>query len=717
MEKDVQIVILAFVISIVFFSAMFLVFGGLNPAQTPGRATNVVPLPVVPVTPAVPAAPTGPVTEVRLVTTPDFNSTGLLEYVKPQFDQQYHADLRVIARDTGEAIAIAKRGDADILLLNDPPRERTFLEEGYGVNHRTFAYNSFIIVGPPDDPARIRGMNASGAFQSLFELGAAEKPGIMFISRGDDSEIHRVELTVWDSTGFTPDKPALSPAKWYIDAGKGMNESLAIANERQAYTLVDNASYRGYPGELTIVPLVTSGELLFNGYSTISVYNTRQPVERIRMANNFANFMLSPGVQEEIRNYGSGPYGRPLFVPAVGTTIPVPDGYLTNLTSPAVAVRPLKILYPATNPSVFGKYKKKFEQLVPGTDVQLWPGSNAENSDKVSRYGGYSDLLATTSDYLVWNDLYPDDVTFLVTYAKNGMVIAYTDKSRGAGIINETNWYKVLEMDGVKYATSDPNEEPVGYRAYMVIELAERYYGDPGIFDRLIGSHSNITEVTYRYSYRGRWTVNVTNPVPDNSKLFITRPGGVSTTRMLDDGNVDYIFTYQSVATRDGFKYVSLPPEIDLSEPNMSGRYELVRVIRAPETIVVRATSTTVKIPGLVDYAETGTSNTNLAEGEDEQAVLVPGMGALDQAVIVRSGSFWIISSTRPRTVIGRPLTYSITMPESAREREGATEFIDLIIGGQGRAITTSEGQVPIEPALASGYGIPYVLLPKLQVV
>jgi len=92
-------------------------------------------------------------------------------------------------------------------------------------------------------------------------------------------------------------------------------------------------------------------------------------------------------------------------------------------------------------------------------------------------------------------------------------------------------------------------------------------------------------------------------------------------------------------------------------------------------------------------------------------------MVTIDQAVIVRSGSFWIISSARPRTVIGRPLVYSITMPASARESEGATEFIGLVIGGQGRAITSSEGQVPIVPAIASGYGIPHILLPKLQIV
>lgn len=716
MVKDVQVVLVAFVISIVFFSAMIIVFSGEKAQTVPVRVIPVTPVPAVTVTPVPQVTPAGPVEEVRLVTTTDFNNTGLLQYLKPQFDKQYHADLRVIAKDANEAVDTAKQGEADILLLNDPTRERAFLEEGYGVNHRTFASNSFIIIGPPDDPAGIRGMNASGAFRTLFQQGPDEKSKVLFISRGDDSEIHRAELTVWDSAGSTPGDPAFSPVIWYVEVEKGMNETLRIADERQAYTIVDNASYRGYPGNLTLVSLVTGDVLLFNGYSTITVYHDRQPVERIRMANNFTNFMLSPGTQDEIKNYGSGHDGIPLFIPAVGNTIPVPEGYLTNLTSPAVAIRPLKVLYPSTNPSVFNKFSKKFEQLHPLTDVQLWPGSNAENINRVSRYGGFSDLLATTSDNLIITDLYPDDVTFLVSYAKNGMVIAYTNKSRGAAIINSSNWYRVLEMDRVKYATSDPNEEPVGYRAYMVIELAERYYGDPGIFDRLVSSHSNITEVTYRDSYRGRWTVNVTNTSPDNMKLFIARPGGVSASKMLDDGRVDYIFTYQSLAERDGFKYLALPTEIDLSDPNMSERYELVRVIRAPETTVVRLTDTTLATVGGGDYTGINTGFTVIAAGEGEE-ILVPDLAGANPAIVVRSGSLWIIRSTGPRTVIGRPLTYSITIPASARNTEGAEEFISLVISGQGQAITMSEGQVPIVPAIGYGYGIPYFLLPKLQFV
>ncbi len=716
MVKDVQVILVAFVISIVFFSALALVFGDGKEPVVPGHGTPVTPAPGITVTPPAQVTPAGPLQEVRLVTTTDFYNTGLLQYLKPLFDEQYHADLRVIASDANGAVATAKRGDADILLLNDPIRERAFLEEGYGVNHRTFASNSFIIIGPSDDPAGIRGMNASGALQRIFEAGSAGEPGVLFISRGDGSEIHRVELAAWNSGGSTPGKMAFSPAFWYIEVDKGADETIKIAGDLQAYTIADNASYHGYQADLTLEPLVSGGGLLFNGYSTISVFNDLQPVERIRMANNFTNFMLSTEIQDEIGSYGKGKYGIPLFIPTVGNTIPVPEDYMTNLTAPAVAVRPLKVLYPSTNPSIFGKFRKKFEQLHPLTDVQLWPGSNADNTDKVSRYGGFSDLLATTSENLVIDDLYPDDVTFLVTYAKNGMVIAYTNKSRGAAIINETNWYRVLETDRVTYATSDPNEEPVGYRAYMVIELAERYYGDPGIFDRLVSSHSNITEVTYRDSYRGRWTVNVTNTSPDNRKLFISRPGGISTTQMLDDGRVDYIFTYQSLATREGFKYIALPPEIDLSDPNMSGRYELVRVIRAPETIVVRATGTTITTSGDEGYPGTIAGFTGITSGAGED-ILVTDMAAANPAVSLRSGSLWILRSTGPRTVIGRPLTYGITIPASARNTEGAAEFINLVISGQGQAITSSEGQVPIVPAIAYGYGIPYFLLPKLQFV
>jgi hypothetical protein len=148
----------------------------------------------------------------------------------------------------------------------------------------------------------------------------------------------------------------------------------------------------------------------------------------------------------------------------------------------------------------------------------------------------------------------------------------------------------------------------------------------------------------------------------------------------------------------------------------MSGRYELVRVVRAPETIVVRATGTTITSSGDEGYPGTITGLTGITSGGGED-ILVTDMAAANPAVVVRSGSLWILRSTGPRTVIGRPLTYGITIPASARNPEEAAEFINLVISGQGQAITSSEGQIPIVPAIAYGYGIPYFLLPKLQYV
>ncbi len=234
-----------------------------------------------------------------------------------------------------------------------------FLKKGKRVNHRTFASNSFIIIGPSDDPAGIRGMNASGALQRIFEAGSAGEPGVLFISRGDGSEIHRVELAAWNSGGSTPGKMAFSPAFWYIEVDKGADETIKIAGDLQAYTIADNASYHGYQADLTLEPLVSGGGLLFNGYSTISVFNDLQPVERIRMANNFTNFMLSTEIQDEIGSYGKGKYGIPLFIPTVGNTIPVPEDYMTNLTAPAVAVRPLKVTLPLDKSLNFWKVPEK----------------------------------------------------------------------------------------------------------------------------------------------------------------------------------------------------------------------------------------------------------------------------------------------------------------------------------------------------------------------
>ncbi len=130
MVKDVQVILVAFIISIVFFSALALVFGDGKEPVVPGHGTPVTPAPGITVTPPAQVTPAGPLQEVRLVTTTDFYNTGLLQYLKPLFDERSHADLRVIASDANGAVATAKRGDADILLLNDPIRERVFLEEG-----------------------------------------------------------------------------------------------------------------------------------------------------------------------------------------------------------------------------------------------------------------------------------------------------------------------------------------------------------------------------------------------------------------------------------------------------------------------------------------------------------------------------------------------------------------------------------------------------------
>lgn len=719
MVKDVHIILIAFVVSLVFFSALIVASGGIHPVVTPAGGTPAVTTVTTPVSVIVPVRPAGPVQEVRLVTTPAFNDTGLPGYLKPMFDEQYHASLQVIAKDTNEAVEMAKRGDADILLLNDPAAELAFLQGGYGVNRRTFAYNSFIIAGPADDPAGIRGMTVEKAFQALLAGGTAGNKKVRFISRADGSEVHQAEQLIWERAGYAYDPEVTRSGAWYTGPGKGMVDTLRLAGDQHAYTLADVTIYQAGIHDTGPVPLVTKGELLANGYNTIAVYNDKKPVESIRMANNFINFMLSPGTQQAIGDYGKEQNGMQLFIPAVGNTPPAPGGLFSDPGTPAVAIKPLEVYYPSTNPSFFGKLKKEFERVYPENDVLLWPGTNAGNIDTVGSYGRYADLLATTSGYLVWETLYPDDVTFVVTYAKNGMVIAYTNRSRDAATINETNWYRVLERDGVRYATSDPNTEPVGYRAYMLIGLAERYYGDTDIFQRLIGSHSNITEITYRSSYRGRWTINVTNPSPDNKKLFIAGPRGQNTSRMLEDGRVDYIFTYKSVAERAGFQYVSLPPEIDLSDPNMTERYQSVRVIRTSRNIllVTSPAGMTIALPEHAAYAAGDAGLSNLADGEEVPAVNDPEVETPYQDSTGSPVPLLVISSPSSTAVMGRPLAYSITIPVSAHNAEGGANFINLLIGRQGQAIIISEGQTPISPAMASGYGIPNMLLPKLTIV
>ncbi len=523
-------------------------------------------------TTAAPAAATGPKQKILLATTTSLYDTGLLTYLEPKFEAMYNVDLLITSQGTGKAIELAKNGDADILMVHSPAQEMTFLEGGNGLNRRTFAYNYFVIVGPANDPAGIKGMTPENAFKTLMAKGKSGDGTIAFISRGDGSGTHSAEKAIWKSAGYTYEKDVQKSGKWYVEAGKGMGETLQMASEKGAYTLTDEGTYLAYKSSLNLQPVVSEGKILMNLYSVMAVYSDKQPVEKIQMADNFINFMISSETMADMGNFGKEKYGKALFTPM---TAGVPAGVTADFTTPATAVRPLKVYHAGSLATSFGKLEKSFEAAHADTDVQLWSGGSAAIISKVSTQNQYGDVLASADTGLIPKNLYPNNATYDVDFAKNTMVLVYSDKSKYADQITADNWYTILAKPDVTYAISDPTSDPAGYRSLMTIALSERKYGDNTIFATLVAPYSKITE-TVEGTKR---TIDATNPSPDGKKLTITKTGP-DIAPLLKDGKVDYAFEYSSVAIQSGLKYVTLPVEIDLSSPDMSDRYASAVVIR-----------------------------------------------------------------------------------------------------------------------------------------
>ena len=170
---------------------------------------------------------------LMVATTTSLYDTGLWGYLEPEFEQKYGVELDIIYAGTGIALEYGRRGDVDALTIHDKTREAQFVADGYGVERVPFAYNYFLIAGPQDDPAGIKGLSPEDAFKKLMETGSGK-----FVSRGDDSGTHAKEKAIWRAAGF--DYEAVQSAgEWYTESGRGMGPTLLMASEMHAYTLTD----------------------------------------------------------------------------------------------------------------------------------------------------------------------------------------------------------------------------------------------------------------------------------------------------------------------------------------------------------------------------------------------------------------------------------------------------------------------------------------------
>jgi tungstate transport system substrate-binding protein len=255
-----------------------------------------------------------------MATTTSLYDTGLLDSLRPDFEKEYNAGVRITSQGTGKAIELAKRGDVDILLVHDPAREKAFMEEGYGQNRRCFAYNYFIIVAPSSDPAGIRGMTPEAAFRQILTLGRNNTPGVSFVSRGDASGTHSKEQAIWKAAGYNYTANVQKSGPWYLEAGKGMGETLTMASEKGAYTLTDEGTYLAFKGNLQLEPVISEGDILLNVYSAITINPAKYPGQNVTLANNWVSYLLRDTTQQKIADYGKDRYGKGLFSPLQGDT-------------------------------------------------------------------------------------------------------------------------------------------------------------------------------------------------------------------------------------------------------------------------------------------------------------------------------------------------------------------------------------------------------------
>ena len=242
--------------------------------------------------------------QLTLATTTSVQDSGFLDVLLLPFEAKNNCRVKVIGVGRGQAIRLAKEGNVDVILVHDPPQEEMFVEEGYGVRRYNIMYNDFVIVGPEEDPADIRG-GREGA-EALKEIAISKST---FISRGDDSGTHRKERELWRVVGIE-----LSGG-WYIEGGTGMVGTLRIANERRAYTLTDRGTYLAHREELDLTVLVEGDEILYNLYSIIPLSKEKYPHINYQLAMKLVEFITGIEGQNIIRTYGQKEYGQPLFFP------------------------------------------------------------------------------------------------------------------------------------------------------------------------------------------------------------------------------------------------------------------------------------------------------------------------------------------------------------------------------------------------------------------
>ncbi len=297
-------------IAIVLVVMLLVALAGCSNTTTTTTNTNTTTTTTTAATTTTTTSPAPEIPDMILATTTSTQDSGLLDVLVPMFEAQTGYNVKTIAVGSGAAMTLGENGEADVLLVHAPSSEVTFMQNGHGTERYLVMHNDFIIVGPPSDPAGIKGMTS--AVDAIVEIAGS---GSIFVSRGDDSGTDKLEKKLWTYTDITP-----KGQDWYQETGQGMGATLTITNEKEAYTITDRATYLANQANYDLEILVEGDPILLNVYHVIVVNPDKSELINNEGAKAFAQFMISTETQAVIGEFGKDKYGQPLFFPDADKT-------------------------------------------------------------------------------------------------------------------------------------------------------------------------------------------------------------------------------------------------------------------------------------------------------------------------------------------------------------------------------------------------------------
>jgi len=235
---------------------------------------------------------------ITVASTTSTEQSGLFGHILPIFEQQTGIKVRVVALGTGQALNLARRGDADVVFVHAKSAEEKFLAEGHGVKRYPVMYNDFVLIGPKSDPANVGG--AKDITEALNRIEAAQAP---FVSRGDKSGTHMAELKLWKASGIDLEK---AKGAWYRDTGQGMGPALNTAASMNAYILADRGTWLAFKNRGDLAILVEGDKRLFNQYGVMLVNPAKHPSVKKDLGQAFVDWLVAPAGQQAIAGYKIG---------------------------------------------------------------------------------------------------------------------------------------------------------------------------------------------------------------------------------------------------------------------------------------------------------------------------------------------------------------------------------------------------------------------------